>query len=229
MTLRLPPAARQAVAAYGGAPRSARLHIRGRWLTCPFTAVEQAVPPSGDVLEVGCGHGSFALFLALAAPGRRVTGVDVDRDKIAVAQAAAAAAAPPGAAPVTFAAVDPGSLPAGPWDAVVVVDVLYLLGEAGRAQLLDEVVPLLAPDGVLVVKEIDVRPRWKAWLATAQELVATRVARITEGDHVAFAPPDVLEAELAGRGLTVTRRRVDRGYPHPHLLLLARRAGEAPA
>ncbi len=51
-----------------------------------------------------------------------------------------------------------------------------------------------------MVKEIDVRPRWKYELARAQEIVSTRVTRITEGAGVAFVPPDDLEAAMAGAG-----------------------------
>ncbi len=222
MTLPRGATAQRALALYADAPRGDRFHIRGRWLSCPFAAVEAAVPRSGRILEVGCGHGSFAAFLALSSPARAVTGVDVDRDKIEVARRAAAGLVS-GEATLAFAPVEPEPIPDGPWDAVVIVDVLYLLGAAGRAAVLDRCAEVLAPGGVLVVKEVDVRPRWKHGLATAQELVATRVARITEGEHVDFAPPDVLAAELVERGFRVERRRIDRWYPHAHLLLLASR------
>lgn len=222
MTVPRSAVAKRTLDLFADAPRSDRLHIRGRWLSCPFAAVEVAVPRSGRILEVGCGHGSFAAFLALSSPARAVTGVDVDRDKIEVARRAALGLVP-GEATLAFAPVEPEPIPDGPWDAIVIVDVLYLLGAAGRAAVLDRCAEVLAPGGVLVVKEVDVRPRWKHGLATAQELVATRVARITEGDHVDFAPPDVLAAELADRGFTVERRRIDRWYPHAHLLLLATR------
>jgi SAM-dependent methyltransferase len=174
------------------------------------------------VLEIGCGHGLVSAYLALAAPGRDVLGVDIDADKIALARAAATHLAP-GEARLHFEVVDPDGLPAGPFDAVVVVDVLYLLGERGRAALLDAAVERLAPGGVLVLKETDRLPRWKGALTVAQELVATRVLRITEGDEVAFEAPSVFAERLSRAGLAVHGRRVDRGYPHPHHLLVARR------
>ena len=76
------------------------------------------------------------------------------------------------------------------------MDVLYLLGREAALGLVAEAAAALAPGGALVVKEIDVRPRWKYELARAQELVSTRITRITEGTGVAFVPPDDLVAAI---------------------------------
>jgi 2-polyprenyl-3-methyl-5-hydroxy-6-metoxy-1,4-benzoquinol methylase len=182
--------------------------------------VEAAVPRAGRVLEVGCGHGVLSLYLAGCAPERKVVGIDIDVDKLAIARAAA------GRGPridVRFDQVDPDRFPDGPFDAIVICDVLYLLPDDHRRELLDRVVTHLAPAGVVVIKEADRVPRWKSWLATAQELAATRLLRITEGEQVAFAPPAVFADQLRSAGLDVVQRRVDRGYPHPHVLLTARR------
>ena len=114
--------------------------------------------------------------------------------------------------------------PAGEvWDAVVICDVLYLLGRDEALDLLAACAAALAPGGVLVVKEIAERPAWKYRLARTQELLATRVAKVTQGDVVRFVDVDGMTGVLAAAGLTVGERRVDRGYPHPHLLLTGRR------
>ena len=170
------------------------------------------------MLEIGCGHGLCALYLALASPGREVFGVDIDRHKLADAERAAA-----GVPNVVFGEVPPDWRPAGDWPTVVIVDVLYLLGAAGARRLLADAATAIAPGGRLVVKEIDTRPRWKYRLAVGQELAATRVARVTAGATVEFLAPDDMVAVMAGAGLAVARHRVDRGYPHPHLLLVGER------
>ncbi|MCB1238533.1 MAG: class I SAM-dependent methyltransferase, partial [Tetrasphaera sp.] len=84
MPTRPDAAAKAAVALYADAPRADRVHVRGRWWTAPFTAVEKSLPTTGRVLEVGCGHGLFVAYAALTGPQRTVVGVDIDTDKIAV-------------------------------------------------------------------------------------------------------------------------------------------------
>jgi 2-polyprenyl-3-methyl-5-hydroxy-6-metoxy-1,4-benzoquinol methylase len=209
------------LACFAGLPRRERLHVRGRWASCPIPALEAEVPRAGRILEVGCGHGLVSVHLALRSPARRVTGTDIDRHKIELATRAAASL--PDDRRPHFAHRPDGSVPDGPWDAIVVVDVLYLLAPPDEAALLDACVAQLAPGGVLLCKETDVEPRWKHRLAAAQEVLATRVLRITEGDTVQFTPIAQLASSLRERGLEVSQRRLDRGSLHPHALVVARR------
>lgn len=212
-------AGRAALRAYRHLPRSARVHATIRWWSAPFPRIAAFLPTSGRVLEIGCGHGLFSTYAALAGPGRSVVGVDIDADKIALARQAEAQL--PGV-DLTFRVAESGAVPTGPWDAIVIVDVLYLLDTDHELALLDACAAELAPRGVLVVKETDVVPAWKHRIAKLQEVLATRVLRITAGDALTFTPIAELAAHLADRGLEVSVRRVDEGYPHPHSLLVAR-------
>ena len=125
---------------------------------------------------------------------------------------------------VEFEDADAGYRPTGEWDAIVVVDVLYLLGESAALEVLDAAATALADGGALVIKEIDMRPRWKYWLAAGQELVSTRVLRITEGSRVEFLAPSAIGARLRANGLTVEHRPCHRGRLHPHHLIIGRKA-----
>ena len=195
-----------------------RVHVGVRWRSCPFPAVAAAVPASGPVLEVGCGHGLFSAYLALAEPGRHVLGVDLDPAKIAVARRAAARAGVGDR--LRFDLAPGGVVPAGPWAGIAIVDVLYLLDRDGERRLLGECAAQLAPGGALVVKETDDRPPWKAAWTRAQEVVAVRVLRITAGEQPNFTPPRELARDLEAAGLVVRQAPLDRGYLHPHHLLV---------
>ena len=181
-----PPAGR--LDALRQAGRGDRVHVAVRWLTLP-------VPGGGGpgARRRAGARGRLRprllspLYLAGGARPRRSTASTSTAPRWPWARRAAAAAGL-GTWP---SAVAPGWR-AGrrPWDAIVVVDVLYLLGPRPAVDLAGAAAAAaLAPGGVLVVKEIDTRPRWKYRLAVAQELAATRVARVTAGDTVASCRP----------------------------------------
>ncbi len=200
-----------------------RLHTAVRWRTCPFPLVEAAVPREGRVLEVGCGHGLLSLFLALSGPARRVQGVDVDDAKVDAALEAAGRLGPSDAH-VSFVTVAKGWLPEEPADAIVIADVLYLLAPGEQRRLLAACAGCLAPGGVLVVKEVATEPRWKFRWNQVQETLSTRVLGITEGGGgLHFVPPASMVGWLSDEDLDVESRPIDRGYPWPHHLLVARR------
>ena len=213
---------RATLARYEGEPLRARLHTRIRWRSCPFEAVAEAVPPTGRILEVGCGHGLFATYLALGSAARTVLGTDVDGDKIQAAQRASA-----GIDNLEFRPDEPGAFPAGPWDAICIVDVLYLIDRPGERALLATAAEQLAPGGVLVVKEMGTSPRWKfRWMAL-QERVSVQVLRITAGHDLTFVPPDELAGWMTAAGLVVViDRPLHRGHLHPHHLVVARKPAE---
>lgn len=207
-----------ALSLYRHESRGARLHTLIRWYSCPFPDIAAALPVAGRILEIGCGHGLFCAYAALSGPGRSMLGTDIDEAKIAHARDALA----PIADRVEVRVEPDGQVPVGPWDAIVIVDMLYLLPEGAQRALLVAAANELAPDGALVIKEMDARPRWKARWNQLQETVSVRLLRITEGGDMTFVPQDAMAAWLRDAGLSVTARRLDRSRLHPHSMLVAR-------
>jgi SAM-dependent methyltransferase len=187
----------------------------------------------------------FSSFAAVAGPARSVVGVDIDARKIVKAQAARRRL--PGV-DLRFEVAPSGAVPAGPWDAVVVIDMLYLLPRAEQRRLLADAAAQLAPGGLLLIKEMSPTPEWKAGWNTVQETLAVSILGITERAERAessgprasgapsdgtdpstpprfdFAPPDVMAGWLAQSGLSSSSYRLDRRRLHPHHLLIGRRA-----
>lgn len=212
---------------FAGSSRRARIHVRTRWAMAPLRSVTARLPREGTILDWGCGHGLVALLAAEEHEGRRVVGVDIDAAKLEDARRAADST--PFAHRVTFRQLEPGELPTGTWDAVVIVDMLYLLSPDAQAQLLRAAADCLAPGGVLVVKDIDSRPRPKAWLAALQEAISVRVARITATADGLHRPPgpELVEGWMAAAGLATARRACHRGHHVPHVVVTGRRSHPA--
>lgn len=210
-----------AVRAFGGERRITRAHVRVRAATCPFPEIHRCLPPSGSVLDLGCGHGLGAIRMALAEPDRQVLGVDIDADKVAVARRAANAAGVTDR--VEFRIVESSWRPAErSVDAVLVADVLYLLPPAEQTELIGACLRAVTAGGTVVVKEMASRPRWKRRFTILQEQLSVRVLGITAGSGVHLPDPDDLEDALRATGAAVRRLDLSHGRPHPHLVLVAR-------
>ena len=116
------------------------------------------------------------------------------------------------------------SVPEAGFDAVSLVDVLYLVPSLSWNRFLRTCFEKLAPGGVFVLKEIGTEPRWKFERLKLQEFMSTRLLRITKGDTMHFESGDQLRQRLLGIGFeAVTVEHLDSGYTSPHLLLTALR------
>lgn len=217
------PAVRRALRCYRHCGPATRIHVRLRAATCPMTRLDELLPRSGTILDLGCGHGLVALMLALGSDQRRLLGVDTDPTKVAAASSAANASGLGDR--IRFDTVDSGWLPEpGSVDAVVIADVVYLLHPEHRPALLRAAVAA-APGGTVVVKEMADRPIWKRRVTELQEQVSVRVARITEGATVQLATEDELRTPLLAAGAQVERHDLSTGRLHPHVAFVARPAG----
>jgi cyclopropane fatty-acyl-phospholipid synthase-like methyltransferase len=200
----------EALDLYQGLPASVRLHAKIRSWTCPMSRVLERVPGEGRLLEVGCGHGLFANAAALAYPGLEVLGVDPDSRKIRWAEASV------GARPnVRFRTQELSA----------VLDVLYLVPRSAWPSFLAGLRERLRPGGRLLLKEVELEPRWKFYRCVAQETLSVRLLGITRGGAFAFADRPEMETLLREAGFTSTAATgLGRGYLTPHVLYEAQRA-----
>jgi len=191
--------------------------IRGS--ICPFDRILPYIPERGRLLDIGCGSGLWLTYLSLERPDLRLEGVDPDPRKLAIAQST----------DVPDLMLHQGSaldIPESAFDCITIVDVLYLLPANDKRSVLRACREALRPGGVLIVKEIDVRPRWKFWPAAAEEFIAVLLVNLTEGDRLHFQSLEDLGADFADAGfVNIFSERVDRGYAHPHVMVRGRRKG----
>lgn len=209
----------RALSLYRSQSPGVRLHTWLRAYSAPLREVVAALPRDGLLLDVGCGHGLISNEVALRSLKARVLGIDLSEAKIASARATV------GTRPnVEFRLAPLGDVSESEFDAVSLIDVLYLVPAPSWTAFLDACFGKLKPGGVFVLKEIGKEPRWKFQRLRLQEFMSTRVLRITQGDTMHFESADDLARRLTETGFeSVTIRRLDEGYTSPHILLTARK------
>jgi len=117
-----------------------------------------AVLPSGKLLDLGCGAGTYSA--AYLAHHPQAVAVALDRaDVVQLARARLAALPEPVASRVTWLAGEAADTPTEcDFDAVLLSHVLHLHGPASNAALLAKAGSALRPGGILAVQDLDLRP-----------------------------------------------------------------------
>jgi cyclopropane fatty-acyl-phospholipid synthase-like methyltransferase len=210
----------RALSLYRGQSAGVRLHTALRAWSAPLDTVVAAFPSTGFVLDVGCGHGLVSNQAALDNPALRILGIDVSEGKIASARATV------GTRPnIEFRVASLDQVDERSFDAVALIDVLYLISKESWTIFLRECFERIKPGGSFVLKEIGTTPRWKFERLKLQEFMSTRVFRITQGNEMHFESGEALKQRLLGLGFEdVSLQSLDAGYASPHILLTARKA-----
>jgi hypothetical protein len=197
---------------YGALPAAARLHTLIRFLTCPFSRVVPRIPNGArSLLEIGAGHGVFSR-LAADRGVPRVVAVEPDLRKALFGRRVDR---------VSFVAGFDDAV-RGTFDCVAIIDVLYTIPLAEWDALLARAAARIPAGGTLLIKEQDPEAHVKNLWNRAQEWFAQKVLRVTLAKAFSYETRDVFAARLRRHGFReVTSKRIDFGYPHPHVLFIA--------
>jgi 2-polyprenyl-3-methyl-5-hydroxy-6-metoxy-1,4-benzoquinol methylase len=187
------------------APRD-RIHILLRFLTSPMLRVLNALPANASLLDIGAGHGLFAVL----ARGRRVVAVEPDARKVRPISS------------IDFV-IGFDDVIAGTFDAISIIDVLYKIPLGQWDALLIRCLARLRSGGILIIKEQDPTARFKNGWNAIQERFASAMG-LTLGETFTYEAPSEFIARLHRLGFTDAQsKRIDFAYPHPHVMYTAMR------
>lgn len=194
-------------------PPSQRLHILGRFLTAPFLRTLDVIPRGARVLDIGAGHGTYPRLIAEERDAK-VIAVEPDLRKTLIAFRHPN---------VKFVAGFDACI-RGTFDVIVVYDVIYRLPPAARDALFARVFARVKPGGLFVLKDLDPSNRMKWTWNRIQETISDAVFHLTIGEGFFIDTPGQIRERLERAGFTdFQTQRVDRWYPHAHIVYTARR------
>ncbi len=197
-----------------------RLHARWKLANDPaYAAIANLLGDSTlPLLDIGCGIGLLAHYLH--ATGARVsyTGVDHDARKIVAAQAAARAAGlPPG---LRLQCADAATLPPTHGH-VALLDVLHYLPADRQRALLETATHHLAPDGLLLIRNVLREPNWR-FHATRLEEFFLHVSGWIPGGVQHYPSAHEVREPLESAGLEVRMTPLHGRTPFNSYLIVAR-------
>ena len=206
------------LAVFRGQGLAASFYLRIKLRICPVREIETYLPDDGPVVDLGCGSGLMAALFMLGSDRRRVVGFDLDPKKVEAARRLQARWPALAFHEADLTAV---RLPAA--RAVTIVDVLYLIHYAQQEEILKRCGEALPAGGVLLLKDMAARPRWKYLWNFFQETLAVKVIGFTLGSSFYFRPEEDYRRTLERLGFEVSVIRLDKGYWYPHILFVCRK------
>jgi glycosyltransferase involved in cell wall biosynthesis len=138
---------------YRNASFSTRLFLSARWWLTPYSKMASHLPQQGNILDLGCGHGLFALVVALNSPSRQVLGIDHDQSRVNLATQATQ--------DLLNLELKAGSLTDDPplgshfYSGIAMIDVMHYFDPEAQEKLIQHAFHRLEKGGTLLIREVD--------------------------------------------------------------------------
>ncbi len=178
--------------------------------------MEQYLPHSGRILDVGCGFGLFSIFLSMISSSRKLVSFDLSARRIDIADRVSRKL---GVGPQTeFHVADALSYDyPTKVNAIMVLDLLHHLPQESAPGVLCRLYQTLDKGGVLLVKEVTSKPWLKMAFAWCLDMV------MTKGSPVHYYTKNEMISLLQAQGFEVTFHRMHDILPYPHILYICRK------
>ena len=169
-----------------------------RSLMLPLSLIDDSLPKQGVILELGCGEGVIAQFLARSTK-RHLTGMDINKKRLPKTKNKN----------LKFICADltNKSLKLPVADGVVISDVLHHINTNEQKILISKIATSLKKDGVFVIKEIDKEEKIRSALSRFWDFI------LYPKDQIYYWNAKDLKKYLESLKFTIEIKRTNRFFP----------------
>lgn len=122
-----------------------------RFWDAPFREIEKVIPREAKILDLGCGDGIFANYLAITGPKRKITGIEINRDRLKEANKRLKN--------TRFLTGDVLKTNIPKVDVITMIHLLHHLpSKKSQEELIGKVYQKLEPGGKLIIAEVAEKP-----------------------------------------------------------------------
>jgi 1-acyl-sn-glycerol-3-phosphate acyltransferase len=164
------------------------------------------IPKEATVVDVGCGYGPLSYALMLYSNKRKITGIDYDKEKIAVAQNCFLKNDK-----IQFIAADIVEYEMPDADVFVINDVLHYLSYANQEKVLHNMLKHLRPEGFLIIRDSDADEQERHKKTVFTEVMSTHFFKFNKTvNSLCFFSSSQLEKTISKAGYRIVQKKYDK-------------------
>ena len=191
-----------------------KFYIKIRPKIIPFPLIEKNVSKEGTIIDIGCGFGVFAHYLAEKSQTRSVIGIDINESRIKQAKIIY-----DDLVNLKFFCRDITDIKIPVVDEITAIDVLHHIPSTDiQSKLLTACFSALKENGKLIIKDVDKRPLWKYWWNWIHDFI------MTKGEPVLYQDQKSIVKLLKNSGFQLEFLQNLKGYPYAHVIYVAKKS-----
>jgi 2-polyprenyl-6-hydroxyphenyl methylase/3-demethylubiquinone-9 3-methyltransferase len=158
---------------------------------------DKFLPDEGAILDLGCGYGVYANYLALKSESRQVLGIDSHSSRIQEAKKTTK-----NRENIHFEMQDIKRAELVSCNGILMTDFLHHLPFKAQDEILKQAYSILSLQGVCVIGEVDsdYKPFWKYWISYLSDVVLYSFS-----DKLYFRSSSEMHAILSDIGFIIER------------------------
>lgn len=177
-----------------------------RALILPLKLIDQSLPKQGKIVDLGCGEGVIAKYLAKNKK-RRIVGIDLDKKRLQNSKLKN----------LEFKTCDIRHYNLRNIDGIVLSDVLHHLNFKDQEKVLVNIAKGLKKGGSLVIKEIDTK-----------EFIRSKLSRFWDflfypTEKIYYLNSSIFKKNLEGLGFKIIVKRPLRFFPGSTTLFICKK------
>jgi len=188
-----------------------KLYAYLRFLILPVKKIDEIVPKIGKITDYGCGFGIVSCYLALSSKGRKITGIEYDKERAKKARMVCKSLQNVG-----FKVGDASKSRVAGSDTHLLVDVIHHIPYNAQIALLNSIIKSMKKNNLLIIKEIGKKPLLKYLWNYVHDKV------MTSNDRLYFREERWFESFFNQRKLRIKIIRCENLF-YPHFIVIARK------
>jgi SAM-dependent methyltransferase len=201
-----------------GDDQFSQLFTQVRIWDAPYQELEDLLPKKGTIIDLGCGDGFLANYLALAASERKIIGIEINKNRLKLANK--------GIKNARFILGDITKIKFPKADVILLVHVLHHLGSLkAQEELIKFCSKKLPKKGELIIVEIDRKPLIKYFFTYLIDTVLVPILFDKKfiDTHIKYRRLNQWIELLRNNGFSSKVRLAHKGKPFSNVLIISKK------